>query len=240
MIVYQPIKRRLHKIAGRNTLKFPHVAAFSDLKKISRRLNELQRASQKQPTFREPNSRIGNSRQMDGSDIRQQLPGSLADLQPSHLQTLPPDGNIPSQLAPEFDPNNPQNLQPFATAIGGIQDNHLTSASAFVRQPQPGDELDKQVTRQSVLQPRQSTNDQYDALQHLQRPLEGNPVVPPQNGTGASSGHLGGVKLIPEPPNLEAWREKLFNVNETITLTEEEYVDQCGTPINLSCAYLPR
>lgn len=164
---------------------------------------------------------------MDGSDI-QPLPASLRNLQPSHLQTIPPDGNVSAQLAPEFDPNNPQSLQPFTTAIGGIQENHLTSANAFVRQPQPGDELDKQVAGQSVLQPRQSANDEYDALHHLQQPLEGNSMVPPQNGNGAgpNSNHFGGLKLISEPPNLEAWREKLFNVDETITLTEEEYVAQ--------------
>lgn len=159
---------------------------------------------------------------MDGSDI-QRLPANLRNLQPSPLQTLPPDGTVPAQLAPEFDPNNPQALQPFATAIGGIQENHLTSANAFVRQLQPGDELDKQVG-QSVLQPRQSANDQYDALQHLQQqPLEQNSAVP-QNEIGPAGNHFGGLKLISEPPNLEAWREKLFNVDETITLTEDEYV----------------
>lgn len=163
---------------------------------------------------------------MDGSDI-QPLPPSLRNLQPSPLQTIPPDGSVPGQLAPEFDPNNPQSLQSFTTAIGAIQEDHLTSANAFVRHPQPGDELDKQVADQSVLHPRQPTNDHYDALHHhLQQPLEGNPMVPPQHGTGSNISHFGGLKLVPEPPNLDAWREKLFNVDETITLSEEEYVVQ--------------
>lgn len=55
--------------------------------------------------------------------------------------------------------------------------------------------------------------------------------------TGSSSSHGmtadkqesnrfgGGMKLVPSPPDLDAWRERLFNVNETITLTEEQYVD---------------
>ncbi|KAK6593049.1 glutathione transferase [Botrytis cinerea] len=30
-------------------------------------------------------------------------------------------------------------------------------------------------------------------------------------------------KIVPNPPDLAAWREKLFNVNEMITLSEEEY-----------------
>ncbi|KAF2652867.1 hypothetical protein K491DRAFT_28681 [Lophiostoma macrostomum CBS 122681] len=36
-------------------------------------------------------------------------------------------------------------------------------------------------------------------------------------------GQLDGLKLIPDPPNLPQWREKLFNVDDTITLTEEEF-----------------
>lgn len=35
--------------------------------------------------------------------------------------------------------------------------------------------------------------------------------------------HFGGMKLIPNPPDLQAWRERLFNVDEMITLTEEQY-----------------
>ncbi|CAO2650718.1 Nn.00g020100.m01.CDS01 [Neocucurbitaria sp. VM-36] len=40
-----------------------------------------------------------------------------------------------------------------------------------------------------------------------------------------STGHgqFQGLKLIADPPDLEEWREKLFNVDDTITLTEEEF-----------------
>jgi hypothetical protein len=37
------------------------------------------------------------------------------------------------------------------------------------------------------------------------------------------SSHFQGLKLIAEPPDLDAWRQKLFDVDDTITLTEEEY-----------------
>lgn len=30
-------------------------------------------------------------------------------------------------------------------------------------------------------------------------------------------------KIVPNPPDLEAWRQKLFDVNEMITLSEDEY-----------------
>lgn len=37
-----------------------------------------------------------------------------------------------------------------------------------------------------------------------------------------SNGHLS-TKIVPEPPNLVEWRQKLFNVDEMITLSEEEF-----------------
>ncbi|KAJ4353433.1 uncharacterized protein N0V89_005162 [Didymosphaeria variabile] len=36
-------------------------------------------------------------------------------------------------------------------------------------------------------------------------------------------GQIEGLRLIPNPPDLDAWREKLFHVDDTITLTEEEF-----------------
>lgn len=36
--------------------------------------------------------------------------------------------------------------------------------------------------------------------------------------------------LVPNPPNLEAWRKRLFDVNETITLSEEECVADLPIP----------
>lgn len=36
------------------------------------------------------------------------------------------------------------------------------------------------------------------------------------------AGQLQG-KLIPDPPDLEYWRDRLFHVDETITLSEEQY-----------------
>jgi hypothetical protein len=53
-------------------------------------------------------------------------------------------------------------------------------------------------------------------------------VVPPQEADDApvtsNHGQFEGLKLIADPPNLEEWREKLFHVDDTITLTEDEYV----------------
>ena len=35
-------------------------------------------------------------------------------------------------------------------------------------------------------------------------------------------GHFSHLKFVPNPPNLEAWRQRLFDVTEPITMTEDE------------------
>ena len=62
-----------------------------------------------------------------------------------------------------------------------------------------------------------SVQDTHAALDHLQSdsdffgPPAGDDIEP--------------SRTISTPPNLAAWRRRLFNVDETITLTEEEYVN---------------
>ncbi|KAJ6171109.1 hypothetical protein N7470_000176 [Penicillium chermesinum] len=50
------------------------------------------------------------------------------------------------------------------------------------------------------------------------------PLVTDGAESPSFAGHLQGMKLVPNPPDLEYWRDKLFHVDETITLTEEQYV----------------
>ncbi|KAJ4296472.1 hypothetical protein N0V90_006517 [Kalmusia sp. IMI 367209] len=57
---------------------------------------------------------------------------------------------------------------------------------------------------------------------------QGQPEVQeqPQEGDDApvsNHGQFEGLKLIPTPPDLDAWRAKLFHVDDTITLNEEEF-----------------
>jgi glutathione S-transferase len=65
-------------------------------------------------------------------------------------------------------------------------------------------------------------------LQQLQRQSHGDisgPALAPEADDGpplAQGNHFQGLRLIAEPPDLEAWRQKLFDVDETITLNEDE------------------
>ena len=43
--------------------------------------------------------------------------------------------------------------------------------------------------------------------------------------TFSGPGELRGFKVVPNPPHLDYWRDRLFNVDEMITLSEDEYVD---------------
>lgn len=46
----------------------------------------------------------------------------------------------------------------------------------------------------------------------------------PTADSNFSSSNFDGLKLVSNPPDLQRWREKLFNVDELMVLTENEYV----------------
>jgi hypothetical protein len=62
----------------------------------------------------------------------------------------------------------------------------------------------------------QELGPQTEYVQAQAQELQGAPVT--------SHGQFEGLKLIPNPPNLSEWRNKLFHVDDTITLTEEQQV----------------
>jgi len=59
-----------------------------------------------------------------------------------------------------------------------------------------------------------------EALGRLQNEIDLRPV--PITDGGTTEGHFSNMKLVPDPPHLEEWRQRLFDINETITLTEDE------------------
>ncbi|CZR60819.1 related to glutathione transferase omega 1 [Phialocephala subalpina] len=60
---------------------------------------------------------------------------------------------------------------------------------------------------------------QHNAISRLQEEdIFGNP----EGGDQKSNGHLS-TKIVVDPPNLAEWRQKLFNVDEMITLSEDEF-----------------
>jgi hypothetical protein len=61
---------------------------------------------------------------------------------------------------------------------------------------------------------------QQQQPQQYSSPLESGPS---DDNTLANHGQFRGLKLIPNPPHLDEWRQRLFDVDETITLTEEQF-----------------
>ncbi|WEW60721.1 glutathione S-transferase family protein [Emydomyces testavorans] len=51
--------------------------------------------------------------------------------------------------------------------------------------------------------------------------VQSTPVEPDRNADGDSG--FKGMKIVLDPPDLQQWREKLFNVEDTIVLSEEEF-----------------
>lgn len=70
------------------------------------------------------------------------------------------------------------------------------------------------------LLPQHLTHDEQ--LGRLQHELDLRPL--PVTDGGTTEGHFSNMRRVPNPPRLDEWRQRLFDVDDTITLTEEEYV----------------
>jgi glutathione S-transferase len=90
--------------------------------------------------------------------------------------------------------------------------------------------MHQQATASPHTPQQQTSNHQYPVLapgpiqnNAIQRIQGDNIFGSPDESDQKSVGHLN-LKIVLDPPNLEEWRNKLFNVDEMITLSEEEYV----------------
>lgn len=59
-----------------------------------------------------------------------------------------------------------------------------------------------------------------EQLGRLHNELDLQPV--PVTDGGTTEGHFSDMKMIPNPPNLEQWRRKLFDVDDVIALSEDQ------------------
>jgi hypothetical protein len=152
----------------------------------------------------------------------QDIPVSLRNLQSATFQHP-----LTSPLAPDYDPStfHPYGINEVQHVNGQVQ--------AFATPPPP-----PQQQRQSLQTPIRYTGgsfvvgppdlhpppppQQEQHQQQQQRPSVAFQVNQDDSPAREIGGHFGGMKAILYPPDLQGWREKLFNVNEMITLTESE------------------
>lgn len=76
-----------------------------------------------------------------------------------------------------------------------------------------------------------SPQDPHFAAPHVQ-------IQPPSEAQDAakSDGKIEGLKLVLDPPNLDQWRQRLFDVDQTIVMTEDQYVPRTECPVQPSDA----
>ena len=128
-----------------------------------------------------------------------------------HFPTQLGDGS--GQQLPIGNPFTPNTLQDLRTAqINSPQQHVGSSGGQFgVLTPQPA-----ALTTPSFAQ--------TPAVARIQRENGQDQDATPDGTPKKESSHFPGMKNIPNPPDLARWRQKLFDVEETMTLTEEEYV----------------
>ncbi|KAE8549326.1 hypothetical protein TMatcc_000321 [Talaromyces marneffei ATCC 18224] len=170
----------------------------------------------------------------------------------SELPHLPNSLGLGSQLPSGFNPQDVQSFQGFSSAIGDI-DHNLQAASNFSQfnnangrydiAPPPRSAHDLAANNNQVSNRAQAWNsagelewvaasissslpNAQSRAQHDDSSLQvGGESLDVSAAAAAEikDSHLGGLKIVPNPPDLDAWRERLFNVDEPITLTEEQF-----------------
>ena len=96
----------------------------------------------------------------------------------------------------------PTTLSQSGLGIGNPNGAHPTQNSGLAMLPSPSQSFQSEFTA-----------------------LDAEPIGPVSFSTNSEEA---GMKIVPDPPNLEYWRNRLFNVDEMITLSEEEYGLHCA------------
>ncbi|KZF26392.1 hypothetical protein L228DRAFT_264793 [Xylona heveae TC161] len=180
-----------------------------------------------------------------------ELPAALRTLQPAALQALRhPHAQssqiLASQLAPELralsssDPFQRQVQAELASAstIRGHSQHHIHPRQIF-ESAQPHHFHPSQALRQAHALPNHThgarhfgifttdsspENQRASPQNAVERTQQEESLFPsPENTDKRSQGHFDSLKIVPNPPNLGVWRQKLFDVDDTITLTEEDF-----------------
>ena len=143
---------------------------------------------------------------------QQQQPHQQQQQQPPRFHEIRPNAPISMSPNPAFGQGSPYSVLPRVSRPG---DNDSS----------PGGQMFGVLTPHPQL-PSPSRN-HSEALGRLQNEIDLRPQRFSDGGT--TEGHFKNLKMIPNPPNLEEWRAKLFDVDDTIMLTEDEYVQSSLT-----------
>jgi hypothetical protein len=138
------------------------------------------------------------------------------------------------QHHPHPHPHPQTQAHPLATSLGaeydtpGYQPYDLNDVQQHVNNQVQAFQQPHQSLQASIRYPEGSFGPVTPNRQQQQQLVEQNAVSFPIGQANTpdkeTGGHFGGMRVVPNPPDLQQWREKLFNVDEMITLTEDESV----------------
>lgn len=162
-------------------------------------------------------------------------PQHLHDGSIFHSQTHPHAPSLVSQL--DLDPTNPFQFNPHLETHPSLQ--NLQPRTAFDQGPLPRFHEIQSLTHANPHEHiAYNRGGPYGGIPpHHELPSQLLPQLEtterPQNETDSRSGpmqypggtkrHLENLKIIPNPPDLEQWRKKLFDVDGVIIMTEDQY-----------------
>ncbi|KAI9814430.1 MAG: hypothetical protein M1827_003286 [Pycnora praestabilis] len=175
-----------------------------------------------------------------------------AALQALHLPHAHHGHTLASQLPPDLHGLDATDANVFqqrlhAELVEGSIGQNLHPANAFEAQHQQHRHLQNRAVQASGVQPhtpqqqrqQQHVGGQFGILtpgpqlasqSHAQHSSFGrlqqeqDLFQTPEQNSGSGKGHgTDNMKMVPDPPNLDEWRGKLFDVNDMITLSEDEY-----------------
>jgi hypothetical protein len=139
------------------------------------------------------------------------------------LHALENGNPFPAQFAPPLDPSHAIPMGSFpqrnATPVR-FQDIRSQAIGSVQRQPQ--EQPLTPITRSNPLGANQVQSQPYTPSPALQRVQDASFLDDASGTPKKDASHFTGMKRILDPPDLEKWRERLFNVDEIIYMTEDE------------------
>ncbi|KAI9756732.1 MAG: hypothetical protein M4579_003733 [Chaenotheca gracillima] len=146
-----------------------------------------------------------------------QLPPELQGLDPSD-----PNNAFQQRLQAELgDPTAAQAMPP-----AGAFDHHPAMNSAHQNVPPQTPQHQHNSGPFGVLTPMPNlggpSHPQHRSIDRVQQEPD---IFQTPDRAGKDNGHSDEFKIVPNPPSLAEWRTKLFDVNDTITLSEDECVN---------------
>lgn len=144
------------------------------------------------------------------------------------LQQRNPFDNSPFESRPTQPQPRFHEVRPIAPPPTTQQLNHFNQAGQFGllprSTPQKNDDSNRGGQLFGVLTPRSLASNtpqsHNETLGSLQNEIDLRPV--PITDGGTTKGHFSNMKTVPNPPNIDEWRQRLFNVDESIALTEDQ------------------